>query len=150
MRLAATPSGTCERAREWISLELDGELSELERGLLRAHVRRCAACSAFAVESRAATRVLRTAALEHPADVLTAPRVPRVSVRGIQAAAAAAAIAVAVGLSSAIGTIGPPVKVTSTARVTLRSPSDDLTEHKLRTIVKSPPAAPGDTHAIAL
>ena len=34
----------CDRAREWVSLELDGELSELGAARLDAHLVRCAAC----------------------------------------------------------------------------------------------------------
>ena len=37
----------CERARSRVSLGLDGELSEVEQAMLRAHVGRCAACAAF-------------------------------------------------------------------------------------------------------
>ena len=54
----------CERARSWAALALDGELSELERKLLRAHVMRCADCSRFEVEVAAVTRELRALALE--------------------------------------------------------------------------------------
>ena len=39
----------CDRARAWAALAPDGELSELERKLLDAHVVRCGACSRFAV-----------------------------------------------------------------------------------------------------
>jgi len=36
-------SATCDRARAWISLRSDGELSEFECALLDAHLGRCAA-----------------------------------------------------------------------------------------------------------
>ena len=45
----------CERARGWVSLSLDGELSEFERALLDAHLGRCAECSVFAADTGAAT-----------------------------------------------------------------------------------------------
>ena len=62
---AGQPTGAlCERARSWAALALDGELSELERKLLRAHVMRCAGCSRFEVEVAAVTRELRALALE--------------------------------------------------------------------------------------
>ena len=34
----------CDRARAWVSLRLDDEISELEERLLEAHLGRCAAC----------------------------------------------------------------------------------------------------------
>ena len=46
----------CERAREWASLRLDGELSELERALLDAHTRNCAACAEYVADDRSAHR----------------------------------------------------------------------------------------------
>jgi predicted anti-sigma-YlaC factor YlaD len=36
----------CERARQWISLELDGELSELEQAALARHLDGCRSCRA--------------------------------------------------------------------------------------------------------
>ena len=38
----------CDRARGWAALAPDGELSELERKLLQAHLLRCEECRAFA------------------------------------------------------------------------------------------------------
>jgi predicted anti-sigma-YlaC factor YlaD len=49
----------CERARAWASLELDGELSEVEQALMRAHVGRCVECAAFVSDLTALTRELR-------------------------------------------------------------------------------------------
>ena len=37
----------CDRARRWISLEIDGELSAFERAVLDAHVLRCDDCHTF-------------------------------------------------------------------------------------------------------
>jgi predicted anti-sigma-YlaC factor YlaD len=37
----------CDHARARVSLALDGELSQVEQALLRAHVGRCAACAEF-------------------------------------------------------------------------------------------------------
>jgi len=55
---------TCERAHVWISLELDGELAEVESGLLDRHLATCEECvgyrdraSAFTTELRAAPTV---------------------------------------------------------------------------------------------
>jgi hypothetical protein len=106
---------TCERARMWASLQLDGELSELERALLDAHVARCEACSVYVREVRAATEGLRAAELERPAHPITLP-IRRRLVRPVHVSAAAALIAMAVGLGSLVSSlnsagsrVGPPV-----------------------------------------
>jgi predicted anti-sigma-YlaC factor YlaD len=41
-------SVACDRVREQVSLELDGELSELERRMLAAHIERCSPCAGYA------------------------------------------------------------------------------------------------------
>jgi predicted anti-sigma-YlaC factor YlaD len=57
-------SRTCERARAWISAELDGELSDFESILLRSHLVRCESCETFKLDAAAFTRTLRMASLE--------------------------------------------------------------------------------------
>jgi anti-sigma factor RsiW len=54
----------CERARQALSLRLDGELSQLEHVLVEAHCARCPACARFAVDIEAVTRSLRAAPFE--------------------------------------------------------------------------------------
>lgn len=95
----------CERAREWVSLELDGELSELEHALLRAHLERCEPCAAAARHVRAFTAALRAAPLERPVAVPALPRRRRPAVRVLHVGAAAAAVAAAVGLGSLAGSL---------------------------------------------
>lgn len=56
----------CERARAWTSLELDGELSQLERKLLAVHRSRCEPCAAFADKTWAVTNLVRATPLETP------------------------------------------------------------------------------------
>jgi predicted anti-sigma-YlaC factor YlaD len=56
----------CARAREWASLRLDGELSELERLLLRRHLSRCGPCQEFVETVTEVTGALRSAQLEQP------------------------------------------------------------------------------------
>lgn len=57
----------CNRYRAAVSLELDGELSQLERAFLRSHGTRCTACRRFRAETTAITRALRSAPLHSPA-----------------------------------------------------------------------------------
>jgi anti-sigma factor RsiW len=100
-------SEECDRARRWVSLELDGELSELGQARLRAHLESCSDCVAYAGATRAATEQLRGAALE-PAGfqiVLPQRRLPRR--RLLQVGAAAAAVAVAIGLGRVAGSFSP-------------------------------------------
>jgi predicted anti-sigma-YlaC factor YlaD len=68
----------CERARFWVSLRLDGELSELEGALLDAHLARCAGCRAVADGFVTSTTALRSASLKRVAPVIVElPRSPR-------------------------------------------------------------------------
>jgi anti-sigma factor RsiW len=64
----------CDRARAWASLDLDGELSQLERALLAAHLRRCAECAAAVGEMRGVTALLRAAPVEEPEQSFAPPR----------------------------------------------------------------------------
>jgi anti-sigma factor RsiW len=51
----------CERVRAQVSLELDGELSQLEQRMLDSHLERCANCAHYAEEVRDVTHRIRTA-----------------------------------------------------------------------------------------
>jgi predicted anti-sigma-YlaC factor YlaD len=101
MRLVPTRARRCERARQWISLRADGELSEFEHALLGAHLARCAECCAFQLDVSAITRELRAAPLERLRRPVELPSRRRVSLRGMQVAAAAAAV-----FAVALGTVG--------------------------------------------
>jgi anti-sigma factor RsiW len=92
------------RARESVSGRLDGELSELERAWLDAHLSACAECSAYADSVAAFTRELRTAPLEQPDAEIALPSRRRARGFGLQSAAAVIAIlAVGSGSSFALG-----------------------------------------------
>jgi anti-sigma factor RsiW len=94
----------CDRARAWVSVALDGELSQLERSLLDAHLSGCAACRAFRADVRAATAALRAAPLERLEHPLSLPHRRRfVSFRPLEAAAAV--VAAAIGLGSVAGAL---------------------------------------------
>ena len=49
----------CERAAEWISLELDGELGFLERSVLHRHLARCEDCRSAGAAIDAFTQAIR-------------------------------------------------------------------------------------------
>jgi anti-sigma factor RsiW len=51
----------CTRVREQVSLELDGELSQLEQRMLAAHLERCPRCAAYAADVRDVTARIRNA-----------------------------------------------------------------------------------------
>lgn len=83
---------SCDRARLWLSLRLDDELSAFEGHLLVAHLRRCEDCRAYEVGLGVATAVLRSEpleALERP--VQLPPAHP--GFRGVRLTASAAAAA---------------------------------------------------------
>jgi ferric-dicitrate binding protein FerR (iron transport regulator) len=90
----------CDRARAWAALAPDGELSELERKLLAAHVARCQACEAFAADVEAVARTLRQERLEtlsHPIAIpLWRRRAGYGHVRVVGAAAAVALMAIGI------------------------------------------------------
>src|SRR5919201_6122240 len=100
MRFVPRHNMVCERGREWISLRLDGELSELAEKMLESHLARCAGCRAFESDAAVATRLVRTAPLERLEQPIVLPRGRRFgSVRPAGAVAATAA-AVVLGLAA--------------------------------------------------
>jgi len=116
--MGAVRTAECERARSWVSLSFDGELSEIEQASLRAHVGRCAACAGFERDMDALTRELRTAPLERPAVVVMLPRRRSAAVRVLQISAAAAAVVLAAGLGSVAGSLSSPGTTTATTAST--------------------------------
>ena len=121
----------CERAHAWASLELDGELSQLERALLRAHLRRCEACTASAGEMRAFTSALREAPLELPSRSLYVPgahtTARRRHVFAARLALAATLAVLAAGLGALAGSLGeaPDAPSTPSDSAIALLPSDD-------------------------
>jgi anti-sigma factor RsiW len=99
----------CEQAGQWISLRLDGELSELEEAGLHRHLDRCAGCSALATELTGIAHLLRSAPLaEFDRELALAEpsrRRVRVPVRAAVFAAVGSAVA-AVLAFLLIGTFG--------------------------------------------
>jgi predicted anti-sigma-YlaC factor YlaD len=99
-------SGVCTRMREQVSLQLDGELSQLERRMLSSHLSRCADCREFADDVSSFTDKLRYAPmekLERPI-VVSTPR--RFSTARFQVGIAAAFAFAALGLGTQLS-MGP-------------------------------------------
>jgi predicted anti-sigma-YlaC factor YlaD len=95
----------CDRARAWVSLRLDDEISELEERLLEAHLRRCASCQEFEATVRGAVLALRAQPLEeidHPVVVSGRRRLP---VRRGAVASVAAVAAAVVGVTTVLSTL---------------------------------------------
>ena len=98
----------CERARQWVSAELDGRLSEFEQALLDGHLKGCAACSGFRASATGFTHELRAAPperLEQPISVFRVRR--RLSFRIAPAIAALAVMAVGLGSILASSIVRP-------------------------------------------
>ena len=91
----------CSRALAWASLELDGELSQLESVLLERHLERCAGCALHVSEMRTLATTLRTAALETPSAPVFVARSRR-----SRSGALAAKVAIAAALALAAGGLG--------------------------------------------
>lgn len=102
MRLMGQMGSTCRLAREHISLQLDGELSDFERAALDAHLGACDDCRAYAASAAQVSAHIRTEPLEQPRFPVVLPHRSRVRIplRTAQAAAAAAVVAV-IGFSAA-------------------------------------------------
>jgi anti-sigma factor RsiW len=130
----------------WVSLALDGELSEIERVSLRAHVGRCAICAAFegdvgalTVELRNAPLVpLATAGAGRAAIPVALPRRRSAAARVLQVSAAAAAVVLAAGLGSLAGSLSSGG--TPTATTVARTASGNLGARLDRGIVAMAPA----------
>jgi hypothetical protein len=88
-----------------MSLELDGELSELGRVRLRTHVDACPECSVYARGVEAVAARLRAEPLEQPRRQIQLPHRRPSFTRILQVAAAALAVGAAVGLGSFLGSL---------------------------------------------
>ncbi len=121
MRDLRSQSRLCDRAREYSSRGLDGELSDFERALLENHLERCEPCRAFSAELEEIVGHLRLAPLEALPHPISLPSRRRARTRVFQAAAAAAAAAVAVtaGLIGAVQSHHPATVVRPTNLATI-------------------------------
>jgi predicted anti-sigma-YlaC factor YlaD len=90
--------GACDRARQWATADVDGELSRFEHVLLSAHLADCPSCREFNAAIRGFTDMLRAAppeALERPIEIRRIRR--RLPVRLAPAVAAMAVTVVGLG-----------------------------------------------------
>jgi anti-sigma factor RsiW len=96
----AYPQTVCTRVREQVSLELDGELSQLEQRMLATHLERCPRCAVYAADVRDLTERIRNApqaTMQRP--VVVRRRRPLTTVR-LQVGVAAAFALAALGLGT--------------------------------------------------
>ncbi len=129
---ADQPAVRCERFREQISLDLDSELSQLERRMLVAHLSSCSDCGAHASDVTSFTEALRAAPLEQPERpiVVRAPR--RATFARVHAGMAAAVALVVVGSALQIGLRGTE---NSSARTPSRFPSLAEGRNEMRQVI---------------
>jgi Putative zinc-finger len=110
-------SGRCERARQWASLRVDGELTELEDALLEKHLEACGPCRSFAARLTAVTELVRATPQERP-QIDYAPRVRRPAAFPIGRRVAIVAVAAAAALGSFVGSsLQKPAKAPAPASV---------------------------------
>ena len=141
-------SAPCDRARNWVSLRLDGALSELESALLDRHLAGCAECRRFDADVAASTARLRAAPLETPVAQFGLPARSRrgrlVALQGV--GTIAAAVAAALTLVSGGSRPAPPAQGAAAGGPALavaaapRSPDNTLGVHRapvVRTLIHS-------------
>ncbi len=126
---AVTQSVVCDRVRAQVSLELDSELSHLERRMMDAHLARCSDCRSFQADIGDFTRELREAEPErlvHPIEIsrLRRSSIGRLQV-GVAAGVAVAILGVAATLSGSrasgdavIASVGKPSRFETSAQLT--------------------------------
>jgi len=97
---AVYPQSVCARVREQVSLELDGELSQLEQRMLAAHLERCGACATYADDVRDLTDRIRSAPLHSMRRPVVVRRKRHLSTTRVQVGVAAAFALAALGLGT--------------------------------------------------
>jgi hypothetical protein len=97
--LIPVPPTDCMRAREAVSVRLDGELCELDAVRLDQHLNGCADCSRFAADAARTAQVLREAPL------VSAPLAPFVARRRYPVRVPFAAAAAVVLISATSGSL---------------------------------------------
>jgi Putative zinc-finger len=118
MRIVQSIPRACDRAREWCSFEVDGELSSFEQALLEAHVSRCPDCRAFRIGVAGATALVQATPLDRPSEPIRIPsgRRSRFVVQRVLAPAAVAAVVAVAAITANARLFG----VTQPARPSVR------------------------------
>jgi len=135
--------GACERARQWASADVDGELSKFERVLLGAHLGICPSCREFHTGVAGLTTALRLAPLEPLERFIQITRIRRRPRLRLASAAAAMAVTL-VWLGSSLVSSDLGSRFTSASAPTASSYVDTMnlsTARALETV--SPVAARG-------
>ena len=101
-RQPLTWGSACERAREWSSLRIDGELSPLEEELLERHLAACEACGSFEEAMRSTAVAMRTAQVERSSRRLRIP-VRRTAGFSVERRRTAIVAAAALALGALVG-----------------------------------------------
>jgi anti-sigma factor RsiW len=105
---AVYPQSVCARVREQVSLELDGELSQLEQRMLAAHLERCGACAMYAEDVRDLTERIRSAPLHTMRRPVVVGRPRHLSTARLQVGIAAAFALAALGLGTQLASSPTP------------------------------------------
>jgi ferric-dicitrate binding protein FerR (iron transport regulator) len=148
-RLPLTEWAPCDRAREWVSLRLDDELSPLEEELLARHLEICEDCRAFESNVRWATDVMRMTTAERPSRRVTIPARPAgARWAGPRRAAAAAATALALGALVGSTAQGPPSTNTGPPRQVSLVDTDDFPRSNVPAPAPSPPPSPNPPEGV--
>lgn len=96
MQTPEAMSEACLRTRQYVSLKLDDQLSELEAMIMTSHLARCPACLSFADELERTTAALREADLVAPEYRFELPHRPaRFGINRVGTTVAAALLVVA-------------------------------------------------------
>lgn len=156
MRIVQSIPRACDRAQEWCSFEVDGELSSFEQALLESHVARCPDCSAFRAGVAGATALVQATPLEplsEPVRIPSARRSRFVVQRVLAPAAVAAVVAVAAitanaRLSGVTQPVRPNVQPSSRSASGLRANADLIVQRRERRaqlveLGRSPSEGPG-------
>ena len=137
----------CDRARQWATADVDGELSRFEIVLLRAHLDACPSCREFHAAVGGITKTLRATPLERLERAIEVRRLRwRVRSRFAPAAAAMAVAAVVLG-SGVVSSDLRSGSVRSTAPgvdgVARLSSAETMNLSKLQALTQSPAASAG-------
>lgn len=117
----------CERTRGWASLDLDGELGDLENLLLEEHLTRCQSCATFVEGIAVVASAIRSAPVElPPRRPLELPARRGIVPIAVRLAGVAAILALAAGLGFLGSSLSGPsgtVPASTGQEIALRSAS---------------------------